>query len=66
MKRLLTSTVLFLCCAAISFAQFTGTVGDAQGVKYTANDDGLTCKVSGHENTYSATVTILRYTKAFP
>ena len=58
MKRLLTSTVLFLCCAAISFAQFTGIVSDAQGVKYTANKDESTCYISGHESTYSATIEI--------
>ncbi len=58
MKRLLTSAVLFLCCAAVSYAQFSGTVTDAQGVKYTANDDESTCYVSGHEQTYSATITI--------
>ena len=58
MKQLLTSAVLFLCCVATSFAQFSGTVTDAQGVKYTANDDDATCYVSGHEQTYSATITI--------
>ncbi len=35
-----------------------GTVTDEQGVKYTANDDGTTCYVSGHEQTYSATIII--------
>ena len=58
MKRLLTFTVLFLYCAATSFAQFSGTVTDSQGVKYTANDDGSTCYVRGHEDNYSATIDI--------
>ena len=39
-------------------APFTGTVSDSQGVKYTANDDETTCYVSGHESSYSATITI--------
>ena len=58
MKRLLTFTVLFLYCAATSFAQFSGTVTDSQGVKYTANDDGSTCNVSGHEDEYGTTIVI--------
>lgn len=58
MKRLLTLAALFLCFAATTFAQFTGTVSDSQGVKYTANDDESTCYVSGHESSYSATITI--------
>ena len=36
---------------------FTGTVTDEQGVKYTANGDG-TCFVSGHEDSYNASVVI--------
>ena len=57
MKRLLTLAAVLLCCIATSFAQFTGTVSDSQGVKYTANNDG-SCYVSGHEDTYSATIVI--------
>ena len=47
-----------LLCTLLTFAQFTGTVTDEQGVKYTANDDGTTCYVSGHEENYSTTIDI--------
>ena len=36
---------------------FTGTMTDGQGVRYTANDD-LTCYVSGHEDSYDASIVI--------
>ena len=57
MKRLLIFTTLLLC-SLLTFAQFTGTVSDSQGVKYTANYDESTCYVSGHEDDYSATIVI--------
>ena len=34
-------------CSLLTFAQFSGTVSDSQGVQYTANDDASTCYVSG-------------------
>lgn len=37
---------------------FEGTESDAQGVKYTADNEGLTCHVSGHENNYSTAIVI--------
>ena len=37
---------------------FEGTESDAQGVKYTADSEGLTCHVSGHENYYSTAIVI--------
>ncbi len=58
MKLLLTLAATFLCCVSTTFAQFTGTVSDSQGVKYTANDDESTCYVSGHEDNYSTTIYI--------
>ena len=57
MKKLLTSLTMLLC-SLLTFAQFSGTVCDSQGVKYTANDDESTCYVSGHETNYSTTITI--------
>lgn len=57
MKRLLIFTTL-LFCSLLSFAQFSGTVSDSQGVKYTANNDESTCYVSGHESNFSATIVI--------
>ena len=56
MKQLLTSAVLFLCCVTTTLAQFSGTVSDSQGVKYTANNDESTCYVSGHEDNYEVTI----------
>ncbi len=47
-----------LLCSLLTFAQFSGTVSDSQGVKYTANNDESTCYVSGHETKYSTTITI--------
>ena len=58
MKRLLTLAAMFLCCIATSFAQFSGSVNDSQGVKYTANNDESTCYVSGHESNFSGTIVI--------
>ena len=58
MKKLLASALFFLCYAATSFAQFSGTVTDSQGVKYTANYNDVTCYVSGHEQSYSRMITI--------
>ena len=58
MKRLLSSAVLFLCCIITAFAQFSGTVSDSQGVRYTANNDESTCYVSGHEGSYSSDIYI--------
>jgi len=57
MKRLLIFNALLLC-SLLTFAQFSGTVSDSQGVQYTANDDESTCYVSGHEDSYSATIEI--------
>ena len=57
MKRQFITLVLLLC-SLLTFAQFSGTVTDSQGVKYTANDDGSTCYVSGHEDNYSTTIDI--------
>lgn len=57
MKRLLTSAALFLC-SLLTFAQFTGTRTDSQGVMYTANDDGTTCFVSGHSDEYKSEIVI--------
>ena len=57
MKRLLTSAALLLCSIAM-LAQFTGTVTDEQGVKYTANNDETTCYVSGHTAEYSSSIVI--------
>ncbi len=57
MKRLLIFTTLLLC-SLLTFAQFSGTVSDSQGVKYTANDDESTCYVSGYESNYSAAIVI--------
>ncbi len=57
MKRLLIFTTLLLC-SLLTFAQFSGTVSDSQGVKYTANNDESTCYVSGHESNYSAAIVI--------
>lgn len=37
---------------------FEGTVTDSQGVKYTANNDDWTCRVSGHEAAYNTDITI--------
>ena len=56
MKRLLTSAAMILC-SLLTFAQFTGTQTDAQGVKYTANDDGTTCYVS--RSSYGSTIIII-------
>ena len=57
MKRQLISALLLLC-SLVTFAQFTGTASDPQGVKYTANANEMTCYVSGHEKTYNASITI--------
>ena len=57
MKRLLIFTTL-LFCSILTFAQFSGTVSDSQGVQYTANDDESTCRVSGHKSNLSATIVI--------
>ena len=57
MKRFLTCAAM-LCCAMLAFAKFTGTVTDAQGVKYTANDDDATCYVSGRTYFSSADIVI--------
>ena len=57
MKRLLTLAALLLCSIAM-LAQFTGTVTDEQGVKYTANNDETTCYVSGHASEYSSSIVI--------
>ena len=57
MKRILFSLTMFLC-SLLSYAQFSGTVSDSQGVQYTANNDESTCYVSGHETNYSTTITI--------
>ncbi len=45
-------------CSLLSYAQFSGTVSDSQGVKYTAKNDESTCYVSGHETNYNTTITI--------
>ena len=42
----------------MAFAQFTGTKSDEQGVRYTSNEDGTTCYVSGHEENYNAVIVI--------
>ena len=47
-----------LLCSLLTFAQFSGTVSDSQGVRYSANDDDSTCYVSGHETNYSTAITI--------
>ncbi len=57
MKQLLFIFIILLC-PLLTFAQFSGTVSDSQGVKYTANNDESTCYVSGCEFNYSATITI--------
>lgn len=57
MKRLFFSLTMFFC-SLLSYAQFSGTVSDSQGVQYTANNDESTCYVSGHETNYSTTITI--------
>ena len=57
-NRYLLGIALLVAGALPTFAQFTGTVSDAQGVKYTANKDESTCYVRGHESTYSATIEI--------
>ena len=57
MKRLLFLTSMLLS-SLLTFAQFSGTVSDSQGVKYTANDDASTCYVSGREMTYSSEIII--------
>ena len=48
---------MFLC-SLLTFAQFSGTVSDSQGVRYTANNDALTCYVSGHESSYNSEIII--------
>ena len=57
MKRLLTATIL-ACFSLLTSAQFTGTVTDEQGVKYTANNDESTCFVDRSNPTEGATVII--------
>ena len=37
---------------------FTGTMTDGQGLIYTANSDGTTCYISGHEENYSTSIVI--------
>ena len=45
-------------CSLLTFAQFSGTVSDSQGVQYTANDDASTCRVSGHNDSYNSEIII--------
>ena len=57
-NRYLLGFILLVAGALPTFAQFSGTVSDSQGVQYTANDDESTCRVSGHESNLSATIVI--------
>ena len=50
--------VLLIAGALPTFAQFTGTISDTQGVRYSANKDKTTCYVSGHEDDYNSTIVI--------
>ena len=58
MKRLLFLTTMLLF-SLLTFAQFSGTVVDSQGVRYSANyGNASTCYVSGHEDSYNSEIVI--------
>ena len=57
MRKLIT-IVLIQFCSLLSFAQFTDTQCDEQGIEYTANNDGTTCTVTGYIDDCHADIVI--------